>query len=556
MKNNLVKAALVSSAALLLSITVPFSGPVRADDFSYDDFLTQVLVPAYGYSPLGTTTNHINSFDQINWDNRSGIVTISQQDFNADGVNDCLVYRIAGDAAAGSPSSEQFWLDLYTHDSAGTINLVNSVQLSSDNDLNFHVLRAGLMSKQGQVFIYTESIVNAYLATGGSYGVTWYGYDGTSLRPFYFVGKSRGGSDMITYSYNEYTDAENYKESFLLGDPNAAPAGMQQLFPNGTIADAIRGGFQLMGLPEASMETFENAEMQMDPANPNTFPTYFNSQFVKKVFEYNANGVRQGYTDLDMNITLTDYTGLNTNQAAGSAAGGAVAASAGDAAAGIAFGTGTALDSAAAAGAAAQVGGAAAAGGAAAQAGGAAAATGGAAAAVGGAAAAPGGAATAAGTTVAQAGGAAAQAGGAVAAVGAAQPNGGPEPDPNAGAAAGAQAAAAQPVQQDYLIPDSNSRYLTDADIANMTPQQLNYARNEIYARHGRMFNSIELQQYFATRSWYHPTISADAFDDYVFNDFERTNVRTLLNREVALTGLSGGMKLDQPGYDIYAVWR
>ena len=48
----------------------------------------------------------------------------------------------------------------------------------------------------------------------------------------------------------------------------------------------------------------------------------------------------------------------------------------------------------------------------------------------------------------------------------------------------------------------------------------------------------------------------ADAFDDYVFNDFERTNVRTLLNREVALTGLSGGMKLDQPGYDIYAVWR
>ena len=516
MKNNLVKAALVSSAALLLSITVPFSGPVRADDFSYDDFLTQVLVPAYGYSPLGTTTNHINSFDQINWDMRSGIVTISQQGFNADGVNDCLVYRIAGDAAAGSPSSEQFWLDLYTHDSAGTINLVNSVQLSSDNDLNFHVLRAGLMSKQGQVFIYTESIVNAYLATGGSYGVTWYGYDGTSLRPFYFVGKSRGGSDMITYSYNEYTDAENYKESVLLGDPNAAPAGMQQLFPNGTIADAIRGGFQLMGLPEASMETFENAEMQMDPANPNTFPTYFNSQFVKKVFEYNANGVRQGYTDLDMNITLTDYTGLNTNQAAGGA-GGAVAASAGDAAAGIAFGTGTALDSAAAA-----------AGGAASQAGGAAAAT----------------------------GGAAAQAGGAVAAVGAAQPNGGPEPDPNAGAAAGAQAAAAQPVQQDYLIPDSNSRYLTDADIANMTPQQLNYARNEIYARHGRMFNSIELQQYFATRSWYHPTISADAFDDYVFNDFERTNVRTLLNREVALTGLSGGMKLDQPGYDIYAVWR
>ena len=536
MKNNLVKAALVSSAALLLSVVVPFSGPVRADDFSYDDFLTQVLVPAYGYSPVGTTTNHVSSFDMINWDSRGGIVTISQQDFNGDGVNDCLVYRISGNSDSGGQNMEQFWLDLYTHDSAGVINLVNSVQLSSDNDIDFHVIRAGLMSKQGQVFIYTESIVNSYLATGGSYGVTWYGYDGNSLRPYYFVGKTRGGSDMITYSYNEYTDAENYKESFLFGDPAAAPE-LQQLYPNGTLADAIRGGFQLMGLPEATMETFENAEMQMDPASPNGFLTYFNSQFVKKVFEYNANGVRQGYTDLDMNITLTDYTGLNTNQVAQAAAGGAGGAGGEVAAGGAAVQA--ASGGAGGAGGAAVAGGAAAAGGA-----------GGAA--VAGGAAAAGGAATAAGTVLAQGGGAAAAAEGAVASAGAAQANGGPEPDPNAGGAA----AAAQPVQQDYLIPDSNSRYLTDADIANMTPQQLNYARNEIYARHGRMFNSIELQQYFATRSWYHPTISADAFDDYVFNDFERTNVRTLLNREVALTGLSGGMKLDQPGYDITAVWR
>lgn len=42
----------------------------------------------------------------------------------------------------------------------------------------------------------------------------------------------------------------------------------------------------------------------------------------------------------------------------------------------------------------------------------------------------------------------------------------------------------------EYLLPQSDSVYLTDVDIAGFSLQKLNYARNEIYARHGRIMGT------------------------------------------------------------------
>ena len=42
----------------------------------------------------------------------------------------------------------------------------------------------------------------------------------------------------------------------------------------------------------------------------------------------------------------------------------------------------------------------------------------------------------------------------------------------------------------DYILPDSNSRYLTESDIQYLSIREINYAKNEIYARHGRRFQS------------------------------------------------------------------
>lgn len=56
-----------------------------------------------------------------------------------------------------------------------------------------------------------------------------------------------------------------------------------------------------------------------------------------------------------------------------------------------------------------------------------------------------------------------------------------------------------------YILPNSDSKKLTKADLEGLTAQQLTYAKNEIYARYGRTFKSSELQDYFNGKDWYEP---------------------------------------------------
>jgi len=83
------------------------------------------------------------------------------------------------------------------------------------------------------------------------------------------------------------------------------------------------------------------------------------------------------------------------------------------------------------------------------------------------------------------------------------------------------------PAEQWYFA-DSSQRLLTEADIAGLSSEDLRFARNEIYARHGRRFNSPELQAYFNSCSWYEGTIDAASFTDAMLNEIELANVRFL----------------------------
>lgn len=87
----------------------------------------------------------------------------------------------------------------------------------------------------------------------------------------------------------------------------------------------------------------------------------------------------------------------------------------------------------------------------------------------------------------------------------------------------------------DYYFYDSAIRYLTEAEVSGLSLQQLCYARNEIYARRGYIFQSEELRSYFGGKSWYYPTISSDYFSDSVFNSFELANIQLLKNHEYAI---------------------
>ena len=103
--------------------------------------------------------------------------------------------------------------------------------------------------------------------------------------------------------------------------------------------------------------------------------------------------------------------------------------------------------------------------------------------------------------------------------------------------------------KQMFLLPDSAIRNYTAEEISEMTPQILCFARNEIYARHGRQFLSQELQQYFELMQWYEGTVPGDAFDPAVLNEYERNNIVLLADAEAAL--VEGGYTLDQPEYSI-----
>ena len=83
-----------------------------------------------------------------------------------------------------------------------------------------------------------------------------------------------------------------------------------------------------------------------------------------------------------------------------------------------------------------------------------------------------------------------------------------------------------------------------DYIFSGLTLQQLNYAKNEIYARHGRKFDSKELQNYFGSKSWYNGTVNAADFKETVFNEYEKKNAEFLRQKEFAMH--DGGYQLDQ----------
>ena len=80
----------------------------------------------------------------------------------------------------------------------------------------------------------------------------------------------------------------------------------------------------------------------------------------------------------------------------------------------------------------------------------------------------------------------------------------------------------------DYIIPDSSSRILSRSEIESLSDEDLRLAINEIYARHGRKFQSEELQTYFNGKAWYHPSVEAEDFTESMLNETERQNVMVM----------------------------
>lgn len=64
--------------------------------------------------------------------------------------------------------------------------------------------------------------------------------------------------------------------------------------------------------------------------------------------------------------------------------------------------------------------------------------------------------------------------------------------------------------EDDYL-PESSDRYINASDVEDFSRNDLNYAINELYARHGATFTDDDVIAYFSDKSWYSPRQSKEA---------------------------------------------
>ena len=86
-----------------------------------------------------------------------------------------------------------------------------------------------------------------------------------------------------------------------------------------------------------------------------------------------------------------------------------------------------------------------------------------------------------------------------------------------------------------YILPDTGTRNYTKDELKSLSKSQLRLARNEIYARHGRKFNTADLKEYFEGKSWYSGTIDAATFDANVsnyLNSYELANLKLIQELE------------------------
>ena len=89
--------------------------------------------------------------------------------------------------------------------------------------------------------------------------------------------------------------------------------------------------------------------------------------------------------------------------------------------------------------------------------------------------------------------------------------------------------------------PWTSQRLIRDDDLWPLSRWELELMRNEIYARHGWVFNRRDLQNYFEGQPWYRPKgdlsnrEQANRWAEAELTPLERKNIQIIVSREKAL---------------------
>ena len=83
-----------------------------------------------------------------------------------------------------------------------------------------------------------------------------------------------------------------------------------------------------------------------------------------------------------------------------------------------------------------------------------------------------------------------------------------------------------EPDNTEYWFDTS---YIDEASLSENTREDIMWARNEIYARHGYIFQNKEIQAAFEATDWYVPNPN---YSDSLLNDIEKENLDTIISYE------------------------
>ena len=73
------------------------------------------------------------------------------------------------------------------------------------------------------------------------------------------------------------------------------------------------------------------------------------------------------------------------------------------------------------------------------------------------------------------------------------------------------------------------NKLISDPMLRGLSLHELRLLRNEIYARHGRIFKTVWIQQYFGSQPWYDPK---EDFKDEDISGNDKTNIETIVRYE------------------------
>ncbi|MEG0577890.1 MAG: YARHG domain-containing protein [Romboutsia sp.] len=84
-----------------------------------------------------------------------------------------------------------------------------------------------------------------------------------------------------------------------------------------------------------------------------------------------------------------------------------------------------------------------------------------------------------------------------------------------------------QNIRSEFIIPDSNVRYLTKEELSPYSKNDLAIIRNEIFARYGYIFKTKEYRDFFNTTTWYKPNPNCKG-DESELNPIEKANIKLI----------------------------